>query len=82
MVFGNIDLPKKCPSHANENSYFILLQQTINVIPTQCWLVDEDINFQIRRHPFGKDEIQMFAWDILSFILIKDDNIETKSMQV
>jgi hypothetical protein len=64
MVFGNIDLQKKCPSHANENSYFILLQQTINLIPTQYWLVDEDINFKIKRCPFGKDEIQMFAWEI------------------
>jgi len=45
-------------------------------------VVDEDINFQITKHLFGKDEIQMFAWDILSFILIENDNIETKSMQV
>jgi hypothetical protein len=30
--------------------------------------VDENINLWIRRHPFGEDEIQMFAWDIFSLL--------------
>ncbi len=68
MVSSNIFLLKQCPSHVNKNSYFIFLQQTINLIPTQCWLVDENINFRITRHLFGKDEIQKIAWDIVSFL--------------
>jgi hypothetical protein len=39
----------------------------MNLISTQCWLVDEEINFWIIVRYFGKNEIQMFAWDIFPF---------------
>jgi hypothetical protein len=40
----------------------------MNFIPTWCQLVDENINLWITRHPFGEDEIQMFAWDMFSLL--------------
>jgi len=40
----------------------------MNFIPTSCQLVDENINLWITRHPFGEDEIQMFAWDVFSLL--------------
>jgi hypothetical protein len=39
----------------------------MNLISTQCWLVDEEINFWIIVRYFGKNEIQMFAWNIFLF---------------
>jgi hypothetical protein len=38
----------------------------VNLIPIQCWLVDEEI-LCITIHSFGINEIQVFAWDIFSF---------------
>ncbi len=39
-----------------------------NFIPIQCWLVEEEIDLWITTHSLGKDDIQMFAHDIFSFL--------------
>jgi hypothetical protein len=44
-----------------------LYVMNVNFIPIQCWLVEEEINLWITT-PLGKDEIQMFACDIFSFL--------------
>jgi hypothetical protein len=45
-----------------------LYVMNVNFIPIQCWLVEEEINLWITTHSLGKDEIQMFAHDIVSFL--------------
>jgi hypothetical protein len=40
----------------------------VNFIQIQCWLVEEEIDLWITTQSLGKDEIQMFAHDIFSFL--------------
>jgi hypothetical protein len=45
-----------------------LYVMNVNFITIQCWLVEEEIDLWITTHSLGKDERQMFTYDIFSFL--------------